>query len=215
VISLPIALSGFLIFPGIPTGPKIWWLKDTEHALALARMQDDGVRKSRKIGKRMLKRVFTHWHFYFAVVTYVAYQCTTWVTGQMGIWVKETGEYSIELINILPTGTQLMAIVCGILIPQFVMVYPIWMPVSFAGVILLFGNICLRIWEIPKGLTFSAWFLLGINSCVTPMLFPFVHLIMRDDNEAKSFTTGAMVRSSPLPPMISIRRSVANIPVFR
>lgn len=25
------------------------------------------------------------------------------------------------------------------------------------------------------------------------MLFPFVHLIMKDDNEAKSFTTGAMV----------------------
>jgi hypothetical protein len=39
----------------------------------------------------------------------------------MGIWVKSTGQYSIELINILPTGTQLMAIVVGILVPQFVM----------------------------------------------------------------------------------------------
>ncbi|KAJ4307788.1 hypothetical protein N0V84_012492 [Fusarium piperis] len=193
IISLPIAIAGFFLFPGLPTSPRIWWLKEEEQKLALARMQDDGVRKSSKIGKRMLKRVFTHWHFYFAVTTYVCYQLATWVAGQMGIWVKSTGQYSVELINILPTGTQLMAIVVGILVPQFVMVYPIWMPVLFTGTILIFSNICLRIWYIPVGMKFAAWFLMGFNSCVTPMLFPFVHLIMKDDNEAKSFTTGAMM----------------------
>ncbi|KFY05912.1 hypothetical protein V491_08959 [Pseudogymnoascus sp. VKM F-3775] len=156
-------------------------------------MQSDGVRKSAKIGKRMLKRVFCHWHFYFAVITYVTFQCTTWVGGQMGLWVKSTHQYSVELINILPTGTQLLAIVVGVLIPQFAMVYPIWMPFTFAGIVLLFCNICLRIWSIPIGLKFASWFLLGFNSCMTPMIFPFVHVIMKDDNEAKSFTTGAMM----------------------
>lgn len=34
-------------------------------------MQDDGVRKSKKIGWRMVKRVFRRWHFYIAVTTYV------------------------------------------------------------------------------------------------------------------------------------------------
>ncbi|KFY49844.1 hypothetical protein V496_09772 [Pseudogymnoascus sp. VKM F-4515 (FW-2607)] len=193
VISLPIAIAGFFLFPGIPTSPRIWWLKESEQKLAQARMQSDGVRKSAKIGKRMLKRVFCHWHFYFAVVTYVTFQCTTWVGGQMGLWVKSTGQYSVELINILPTGTQLLAIVVGILVPQFAMVYPIWMPFTFAGVVLLFCNICLRIWSIPVGLKFASWFLLGFNSCMTPMIFPFVHVIMKDDNEAKSFTTGAMM----------------------
>lgn len=67
------------------------------------------------------------------------------------------------------------------------------MPFAFAGTMLLFCNICLRIWSIPIGMKFAAWFLMGFNSCMTPMIFPFVHLIMKDDNEAKSFTTGAMV----------------------
>lgn len=71
VISLPIALSGFFLIPGLPTSPRIWWLKEEEQLLAQARMQTDGVRKSRRIGKRMLKRVFTHWHFYFAIALYV------------------------------------------------------------------------------------------------------------------------------------------------
>jgi len=36
-------------------------------------MKADGVKQSAKIGKRMLKRVFTHWHFYIAVLTYIWY----------------------------------------------------------------------------------------------------------------------------------------------
>lgn len=72
-------------------------------------------------------------------------------------------------------------------------VYPIWMPFTFAGTILLFCNVSLRIWHIPIGLKFASWFMLGFNSCMTPMIFPFIHLLMKDDNEAKSFTTGAMV----------------------
>lgn len=70
-ISLPIAFASFFFFPGIPTSPKVWWLTEEDHALANARMRDEGVRPSRKIGKRMLRRVFTHWHFYIAVATYI------------------------------------------------------------------------------------------------------------------------------------------------
>lgn len=58
----------------------------------------------------------------------------------MIVWVKSTGEYSVEMINILPTyapphpsppllrqeltpsrGTQAFAIVVGIIVPSFVM----------------------------------------------------------------------------------------------
>jgi hypothetical protein len=71
IISLPIAIAGFFLFPGLPNSPRIWWLKEEEQKLAQARMQTDGVKKSGKIGKRMLKRVFGQWHFYIAVSTYV------------------------------------------------------------------------------------------------------------------------------------------------
>ncbi|KAK7417783.1 hypothetical protein QQZ08_011479 [Neonectria magnoliae] len=190
ISSLPIALAGFFLSPGLPTSPGIWWLKDGEQKLALAQMRNDGVRKTSKIGKRMLKRSLA------TSTSTSPYWCTTWVTGQMGIWVKSTGQYSVELINILPTGTQLMVIVCGSLVLQFVMVYPVWMLVLFTGAIMIFSNICLRIWYTPIGSKFTSWFLLGFNSCVTSILFPFIHLIMEDDNEAKSFTTDAMVSNS-------------------
>lgn len=72
-ISLPIAISGYFLFPGLPTSPKVWWLTEDEKSLAIARKQADGFKKSAKISKKMLKRVFTHWHFYIAVLTYVWY----------------------------------------------------------------------------------------------------------------------------------------------
>lgn len=35
--------------------------------------------------------------------------------------------------------------------------------------------------------------MLGFNSCVTPILFPWVNVVMKDDSEARAFTTGAMM----------------------
>lgn len=70
-VSLPVALATFFLFPGVPTSPKVWWLSDAQYRLCNRRMQEEGVRPSRKIGKKMLKRVFTHWHFYVAVLTYI------------------------------------------------------------------------------------------------------------------------------------------------
>ncbi|KAJ5742310.1 hypothetical protein N7533_011719 [Penicillium manginii] len=165
--------------------------------LARARMGDDGVKESRKIGKRMLKRVFTHWHFYIAITTYICFQCTTYVGGQMALWLKHEAEkhgtYTIPEINTIPTGVQGVAVVTGILSTSLCMVYPIWTTFTVATVVLLFSNVVLLVWDIPVGLHFTAYYLLGMTSCITPILFPWVNMIMKDDAEARAFTTGAMM----------------------
>ncbi|KAM0418799.1 hypothetical protein ACHAPT_012309 [Fusarium lateritium] len=59
--------------------------------------------------------------------------------------------------------------------------------------VLFFANVCLLIWDIPLGLHFAAYYMLGLTSCVTPILFPWVNMVMKDDAEARAFTTGAMM----------------------
>ncbi|KAI0860068.1 major facilitator superfamily domain-containing protein [Xylaria cubensis] len=196
-ISLPVAIAGYFLFPGLPFSPKVWWLSESEQKLARKRMRDDGVRESRKIGKRMLKRVFTHWHFYVAVLAYVLFQSSSYVTGQMALWLKyekdNFGAFEQWQVNVYPTGVQAVAIVTGILATSLCMVYPLWAILSVVCGILLFSNVSLLIWNIPRGLKFTAWYLLGTTSAVTPILFPWVNIIMKDDNEARGFTTGAMM----------------------
>ncbi|KAK1145244.1 hypothetical protein N8T08_004397 [Aspergillus melleus] len=193
-ISLPIALGSFFFFPGLPSSPKVWWLTEADHKLCVARMRDEGVKDSRKIGKRMLKRVFTHWHFYVAVFTF---QCTSYVAGQMILWLKDSadkyGTWTVSEINMIPTGVQCVSIVVGILATSLVMVYPFWAVMSVVAAVLLFANLCLLAWDIPVGLHFTAYYLLGFTSCVTPILFPWVNMVMKDDSEARAFTSGAMM----------------------
>ncbi|KFA72778.1 hypothetical protein S40288_06385 [Stachybotrys chartarum IBT 40288] len=196
-ISLPIAFIGLAMFPGLPSSPKVWWMSQVHQDLARARMKSEGVRESRKIGKRMLKRVFTHWHFYIAVFTYIFFQCTTWISGQMILWLKHesdtNGTWTISEINMIPTGVQAVSIFFGILSTSLVMVYPMWSVMGVVFSVLLFANVTLMVWEIPLGLHFTAYYMLGFTSCVTPILFPWVNTIMKDDNEARAFTTGAMM----------------------
>ena len=115
----------------------------------------------------------------------------------MALWLKyeaaQHGTYTIPQINTIPTGVQGVAIVAGILSTSLCMVYPIWTTFTAASVVLLFCNVVLLVWDIPVGLHFTAYYLLGLTSCITPILFPWVNMIMKDDAEARAFTTGAMV----------------------
>lgn len=137
-------------------------------------MQDEGVRPSRKIGKHMLKRVFSHWHFYIAVLCYIlyflgypkylftamliprSYQCTSYVSGQMILWLKyqqeQFGMWTVEEINMIPTGVQCVSVVFDILATSLVMVYPFWAVMSVVAGVLLFANACLLAWDISTGL---------------------------------------------------------------
>lgn len=156
-ISISIAFAGFFLYPGLPTTkPRVWWLTEDERLLAVARMQSQGTKQSSKISKKMLKRVFTHWHFYVVALCYVFFQCTSYVGGQMQAWLKKDadlyGTWSIEEINLIPTGVQGVAIVTGVLVTSLVMIYPMWIVFSCVTGVLLFANVCLRVWYIPRAL---------------------------------------------------------------
>jgi hypothetical protein len=74
----------------------------------------------------------------------------------MQAWLKAEsdlyGTYSIEEINLIPTGVQGLAIVAGIFITSLVMIYPMWIVFSCVTAVLLFANVCLRVWTIPLSL---------------------------------------------------------------
>jgi MFS family permease len=69
-ISLPLAIVGYFLFPGLPASKKPWWLTEEQHLLAKRRMRDAGVEESRSLSWRLIKRVFSKWHFYVAVLCY-------------------------------------------------------------------------------------------------------------------------------------------------
>lgn len=74
----------------------------------------------------------------------------------MILWLKDQadrfGMWSVEEINMIPTGVQCVSVVFGILATSLVMVYPFWAVMSVVAGVLVFANACLLAWDIPTGL---------------------------------------------------------------
>lgn len=117
----------------------------------------------------------------------------------MALWLKDLATkyhaYTVGQINVIPTGAQGVSVVAALLATSLCMIYPLWTVFSVVQAIFLFANICLLIWDIPKGLHFASYYLLGVSAAVTPILMPFINMALRDDAEARAITVGAMLTS--------------------
>lgn len=71
IITIPVALAGYLIFPGIPESPKPLFLTHADIALAKARMRDEKVRPPGKLTLGVFKRALSRWHIYVFVLCYM------------------------------------------------------------------------------------------------------------------------------------------------
>ena len=157
VISLPIALAGFLIFPGLPSSAKPWWLTPAQHELARKRVASAGIAPSSTLNWSIIKRTLRRWEFYMGLLTYTFFLSSSYPHGQMALWLKDQaakfpGSYSVPQINTIPTGAQGVSVVAALLATSLCMIYPLWSIFSIVQTIYLIANILLLVWFIPKGL---------------------------------------------------------------
>lgn len=155
-ISLPIALVGFVIFPGMPSSAKPFWLTTEQHELGRRRMREVGVESPKRITLQVLKRVFGHWHWYVGVLTYVFYLSSTYPNGQMALWLKDQaakyGTYTVPQINTYPTANSAVSVVVAVIATSLCTVYPTWIVFLVVQSVYLFCNICMMVWDIPDAM---------------------------------------------------------------
>jgi MFS transporter, ACS family, pantothenate transporter len=65
IITLPLAVFGFVFIPNLPQGgKKTWWTTEEEHILSLKRMQAIGRAGKEPWTRAKLKRILLSWHTY-------------------------------------------------------------------------------------------------------------------------------------------------------
>lgn len=65
IITLPLALLGFLAFPNLPQGGKrTWWTTQAEHELSVKRMQAIGRAGKQPWTKAKVKKILCSWQTY-------------------------------------------------------------------------------------------------------------------------------------------------------
>ncbi|KAL4785447.1 major facilitator superfamily domain-containing protein [Aspergillus varians] len=192
VFTIPVALIGFIIFPGIPDSPRPFFLTKQDIEIAKERMRKANVRRPGKLGLDVFKRTAKRWHIYVFLFAYACMILSYYPSSYMSLWLKDEG-YSVSQVNKLPTVIYGITIVASWLGTTLAAIYPSWIIFSVVSVCSLFSTLCMCIWDIPTGLKFFAWFLFGTAGCASPILYSTVNSILKDDSEERALILGAMM----------------------
>ncbi|XRM43794.1 hypothetical protein ABZX51_006949 [Aspergillus tubingensis] len=88
IITLPLALAGYLFFPNLPqSGKKTWWITNEEHVLSVNRMRAIGRAGKEPWSMAKLKRILYSWHTYLLPMIYILWNNGYPQVG-MGYWLK-------------------------------------------------------------------------------------------------------------------------------
>jgi ACS family pantothenate transporter-like MFS transporter len=114
LITIPIAIYGFIVFPDTPTTTKARYLTAEEKALAVARIPESGAVKV-PLNRAFLKSVFSTWHWYaFVMLWIIAGETESFSTNSLlALYMKShpTNTYSVSQLNDYPTGVPAVGIV--------------------------------------------------------------------------------------------------------
>lgn len=65
IITLPLAVAGFIFFPNLPQGgKKTWWTTEEEHLLSVKRMQAVGRAGKQPWTREKVKKILLSWQTY-------------------------------------------------------------------------------------------------------------------------------------------------------
>ncbi|KAI9732241.1 MAG: hypothetical protein M1818_007560 [Claussenomyces sp. TS43310] len=114
LITLPIALYGFLLFPDTPRLTKAPYLKPEERALAVSRVPEPPER--RPLDLRFLLRVLLSWQWWgFVMLWVIAGETESFSSNSLiSLWLQAKGGYTVAQLNDYATGVPAVGIVSTI-----------------------------------------------------------------------------------------------------
>ncbi|KAF2170567.1 hypothetical protein M409DRAFT_64257 [Zasmidium cellare ATCC 36951] len=192
IFTIPVALIGFIIFPGVPDSPRPFFLSEGDIALARERLARYKIRRPGPLNLDVFKRSLKRWHIWIFVFCYICMIISNYPSQYMNLWLKAEG-YSVVQVNQLPTVVNAVTIVASWLGSSLAAIWPSWTLYTFASLCCLFSTLCMIIWTIPTGLKFFAWYLFGVSGCLSPILYSTVNTIVKDDSEERALIMGAMM----------------------
>ncbi|KAI9441913.1 MFS general substrate transporter [Lactarius indigo] len=141
VITIPIALLGFIIMPDLPTTtkPSIFYTQE-QLDIAIKRMESEGRKPPGKLTKEKVRGFFSTWHIYALVPLYVLFNNGGGGSTSMIFWLKSFNKpghivYTIGQINTYPLGIYSLQIVTTLIYAWWSdAVVARWPPILFAGV---------------------------------------------------------------------------------
>ncbi|TFY74306.1 hypothetical protein EWM64_g9706 [Hericium alpestre] len=192
IITLPIALYGFLIFPDVPATTKAFYLSEEERLLSSDRMSTDTSRKP--LSWNLAKRVLTRWRWYACSLLFaISGETESFGSNNlMGQWLSAIG-YTVEQVDYYPSGVTAFGIastiVCATWTDHTRARWPVLIYMSLACTV---AAICILVWRSPTGLKFFAYYLAGASYSGQATTFAWANQICADDDQERAIVLASM-----------------------
>ncbi|KAK9771611.1 putative Major facilitator superfamily (MFS) profile domain-containing protein [Seiridium cardinale] len=170
IITLPLALIGYFIWPGTPARPNRLVIKESEISLARSRLEKVGSKvQSTPFSPSLLKHIFTNWRFYIVVL------------------------WDIFFFNTSASTAAFLHPDLSILFVLFVnFSVGLWIgraaAITLGSAINFTGLVILATWNVPEA---AKWFAFSVGYsavAVSSVLYGWANIIMEDNIEERSLT---------------------------
>ncbi|KAK0206635.1 major facilitator superfamily domain-containing protein [Desarmillaria ectypa] len=160
IITLPIALYGFLVFPDVPLTTKAFYLNEDEKKLASDRLQGQIQVAREPVSWATVKRILGKWRWYGCSLLFaISGETESFGSNNiMGQWLKAIGGFSVEQIDYYPSGATAFAIASTLVCATWTDYIRIrWPVLVYMSVACIMSAVCLLVWGSPTGLKFFAF----------------------------------------------------------
>ncbi|CAJ2506421.1 Uu.00g005510.m01.CDS01 [Anthostomella pinea] len=188
VITLPLALIGYFVWPGTPAKPHRFVITDSELQLARSRLERAGARvQSTPFSLHLLRRIFTSWRFYALVLWDVFFFNTDANSAAFLLWIKSLHRFDTATMNQLGTVSPAL----GIFFVLFInFSADLWIgraaAITLASAVNFTGLVILAIWDVPEAAKWFAFSVSYSSVAVSSVLYGWANIIMKDSIEERA-----------------------------
>ncbi|KAK0453721.1 MFS general substrate transporter, partial [Armillaria borealis] len=195
IITLPIALYGFLIFPDVPLTTKAFYLSEDEKRLASDRLQGEIQVAREPVSWATVRRILGKWRWYGCSLLFaISGETESFGSNNiMGQWLKAIGGYSVEQIDYYPSGATAFAIASTLVCATWTDYTRIrWPVLVYMSVACIVSAVCLLVWGSPTGLKFFAFYIAGASYAGQATTFAWANQICADDDQERGIVLASM-----------------------
>ncbi|KAF2497305.1 putative allantoate permease [Lophium mytilinum] len=195
IITLPICLLGFFVFPDVPSRRKPRFLTAIDQAFAQKRLQGFTAPPQLRISRSIFRRVFSRWHWYLFVAQWAIMDQNFLPSAQpFSLYLKAKSHiYSVVRINTLPTiataVSVVAAITCGIVADR---TGRFWVPAYLVTLPVIVGTALLVAWDVGESGRLAGFILTGFEGAMSPLTMGWATVTMAGDAEERAVVTASM-----------------------
>ncbi|RPD80705.1 MFS general substrate transporter [Lentinus tigrinus ALCF2SS1-7] len=199
IITMPIALYGFLMFPDVPTTTKAFYLSDEERLISCERLETD---KNKDITHghlswSLIKRVVGNWRWYGCSLLFaVSGETESFGSNNlMGQWLKAIGGFTVPQIDNYPSGVTAFAIASTLVCATWTDATRSrarWPVLVYMSICVIIASAILLAPSTPLGARFFAWYLAGASYAGQATTFAWANQICADDHAERAVVLASM-----------------------